>query len=90
MSYVIAVAAPPGGGKTALVRVLAGKLGDAATINFDAYEIATSRPVAEIVQDIRDGKGGDDFASPQLAVDLAADPDYEGAPKKSKTTAKAK
>ncbi len=72
MSYVIAIAAPPGGGKTALVRTLADKLGDTATIHFDAYEIATSRPVADIIEDIRDGKGGDDFASPQLAVDLAA------------------
>jgi len=72
MSYVIAIAAPPGGGKTALVQALAAKLGDATSIHFDAYEIATSRPVAEIIQSIRDGEGYDDFASPQLAIDLAA------------------
>jgi uridine kinase len=72
MSYVIAVAAPPGGGKTALVRALSAKLGDATTIHFDAYEMATSRPVIDILRDIRDGGGYDDFASPQLAVDLAA------------------
>jgi len=72
VSYVIAVAAPPGGGKTALVRALAARLGDATAIHFDAYEMATERPVAEIVQDLRAGVAFDDFANPQLAIDLAA------------------
>jgi hypothetical protein len=72
MSYVIAVAAPPGGGKTTLARSLAATLGDAVTIHFDDYETATSLTVAEIVREMRAGRVSDDVASPQLAVDLAA------------------
>ena len=45
---VIAVAAPPGGGKTTLVRRLSARLGGAPTLHYDDYEQITKRSPAEI------------------------------------------
>lgn len=41
MSRVVAVAAPIGGGKSALVAALAQALGNAPTLHFDEFELAT-------------------------------------------------
>jgi uridine kinase len=45
---VIAVAAPPGGGKTTLVRRLSARLGGAPTLHYDDYEQITKRSPAEV------------------------------------------
>jgi len=72
MSYVVAVAAPIGGGKSSLVRALAQALGDAATIHFDHYERATDKSVAELVEWMGRGADFDELSAPNLARDLAA------------------
>jgi len=64
--YVIAVAAPVGGGKTTLVNGLAKALNGACTIHFDHYEQLTELPVKDVNED-------DLFAHyrlPRLASDL--------------------
>jgi len=64
--YIIAVAAPVGGGKTTLVNGLANALDDACQLYFDHYEQLTELPVDAVSED-------DIFASyrlPRLADDL--------------------
>ena len=70
MAYVIAVAAPIGGGKTALVRALAARLGNATAIHFDRYEKVTREPVERLHDWIAKGANFDDFNVPGLAEDL--------------------
>jgi dephospho-CoA kinase len=72
MSYVIAVAAPIGGGKSSLVEALAQALGDAPTIHFDHYERATQMPVSELDEWMARGADFDELNAPNLAHDLAA------------------
>jgi hypothetical protein len=47
-AVVIAVASPPGGGKTTLVRHLSARLGGAPTLHYDDYEQITKRSPAEV------------------------------------------
>jgi uridine kinase len=70
MGYVIAVSAPPGGGKSSLVGALAERLGDVTTIHFDSYEKATEKSLPEIVQWMRDGADYDELSIPGLSEDL--------------------
>ncbi|MBW1861388.1 MAG: hypothetical protein JRJ02_03320 [Deltaproteobacteria bacterium] len=70
MAYIIAVAAPVGGGKTSLVKAIADKLGNATTIHFDHYEKITQEPVRNLLQWIKNGADFDDFAIPGLSNDL--------------------
>jgi uridine kinase len=72
MSYIIAVAAPIGGGKTTLVQSVAGALADAATLHFDSYEKATGRPARELLDWIREGADFDRFVEPELVAALGA------------------
>jgi uridine kinase len=70
MTYIVAVAAPVGGGKTSLVHAIARELGDASTIHFDTYEKATSRPVHELRRWLEEGADIDAFILPELSRDL--------------------
>jgi uridine kinase len=70
MNHVIAVAAPIGGGKTALVKAIANRLDDSATIFFDHYEKITESPVQDLEKWIAKGASFDDFIVPGLADDL--------------------
>ncbi len=72
MSYVVAIAAPPGGGKSSLFRKLAATVQDSAMLHFDGYERATERPVDEIVEAMTAGTDYADLVSPMLARDLDA------------------
>ncbi len=72
MSRVIAVAAPPGGGKTTLVRALAECLPDADCLFFDAYQHITERAPEDIERWMREGADFNAFALPRLEADLAA------------------
>jgi len=70
MNYVIAVAAPIGGGKTSLVQAIANRLDDATTIHYDSYEKATGEPVHNLIQWMKNGADFDDFSVPGLPNDL--------------------
>lgn len=70
MRYVIAVAAPVGGGKTSFVKALADRLKDATAIYFDHYEKATGKPVHHLVQWMQNGADFNDFIVPDLSRDL--------------------
>lgn len=70
MSYVVAIAGPPGSGKSSLVGALVKKLADAATLSFDHYEDITGRPPHEIKQWLQAGADFDRFVISALARDL--------------------
>ena len=70
MRYVVAVAAPIGGGKTSLVKAIANKLKDATTIHYDHYENATEKPVHNLMEWMENGANFDDFIVPDLPNDL--------------------
>jgi uridine kinase len=70
MSYVVAVAAPIGGGKTSVVRAVAHELGDATTIHYDCYEKATAKPVQDLKRWIENGADINEFRVPELSRDL--------------------
>lgn len=72
MAYVVAVAAPIGGGKSSLARALAQALGGAATLHFDDYENATAKSVDELAEWMGRGANFDELGAPNLACDLAA------------------
>lgn len=67
---VIAVAAPIGGGKSALTAALAQALGESETLRFDDYEQATRKPVDELAQWLADGADFDRLQAPGLAEAL--------------------
>lgn len=70
MSYVIAIAGPPGSGKSSLVGAIVKTLADAATLSFDHYEDITGKPLHEIKQWLEAGADFDQFVIPGLAGDL--------------------
>ncbi len=70
MSYIIAVAAPIGGGKTHLVNAIAERLGHAATLHFDRYERLTEQPVEYLLRWMEEGADFSDFSVPNLPEDL--------------------
>ena len=70
MNYVIAVAAPIGGGKTSLVNAIADGLQDAAIVRFDHYETLTEQPVDHLIQWMEHGANANDFRFPGLRRDL--------------------
>ena len=71
MSYLVAVSAPVGGGKSSLVRGLTRRLPSAIAIHFDDYENLTERPIDEIKRWMRDGADIDEFVVERLPQDLA-------------------
>lgn len=70
MSYVVAVAGPPGGGKSTLVQALVARLGDACALHMDDYERMTRRPVAEVSSWAARGADFDELEVPLLAEHL--------------------
>jgi len=68
--YVIGVAGPVGGGKTTLVRELAGRFPGAACIYFDDYEQLTGQPIEKIKQWMISGGATDELPVAGLAEDL--------------------
>lgn len=70
MTYVVAVAAPIGGGKTSLVASIADALRDAATLHFDHYEKLTEQPVDHLIKWMKNGANANDFRLPGLERDL--------------------
>ncbi len=70
MPFIIAVAAPIGGGKTAVAEAIAARLPDAITISFDRYETATGQPVQNLRQWLARGADFDEFVVPPLREDL--------------------
>lgn len=70
MGYVVAVAAPAGGGKSTLVRALAEAMADTAVLHIDSYQKITEQPVREIVRWMERGADFDEFEIPQLAGHL--------------------
>lgn len=71
MSYVIAVSAPVGGGKTTLVQGLCKALGDATAIHFDHYETLSEHPPADIRRWMRKGANIDELVVEKLPEHLA-------------------
>lgn len=69
---VLAVAAPIGGGKSALVDGLAAALGGAPTLRFDDYEIATRQSVDALGEWLAAGADFDRLQAPGLADALQA------------------
>jgi uridine kinase len=66
---VIAVAAPPGGGKTTLVRSLSARLG-APTLHYDDYEQITRRSPAEVEAWLDRGAPAEEVPLPNFAEAL--------------------
>ena len=71
MNYVIAVAAPVGGGKTSYVREIARILKDASIVYYDHYENLTEKPVDTILEWLREGGDFNAFEFRNLAGDSA-------------------
>lgn len=71
MNIVIAVAGPPGSGKTTLALALVGALGDATSIHMDNYEQMTRKPVDEVVRWMDAGAAFDHVPMPGLEEHLA-------------------
>jgi len=70
MRYIIAVAAPIGGGKTSFVTAIATRLNDATTIHYDHYEKTTEEPAHNLLQWLKNGANFNDFIIPNLSNDL--------------------
>jgi uridine kinase len=70
MPHIIAVAAPIGGGKSALARAIAARLSGAGTVHFDHYEQATGQPVQNLQEWMRRGADFEEFVVPRLREDL--------------------
>jgi len=68
----IAIAGPPGGGKTTLVRRLSARLGGAPTLNYDDYEQITRRSPAEIAAWLDRGAPADEVPLPNFAQALVS------------------
>lgn len=72
MTFVFAVAAPIGGGKTALVKGLAQALNGASTLHFDHYELATRKTPEELARWLATGADFNELRAPGLLSALQA------------------
>jgi uridine kinase len=68
---VISVAAPPGGGKTTLSRMISARLGNAPILHFDKYETFTARSTAEVEAWVDRGAPFAEITAPSFGEDLA-------------------
>jgi hypothetical protein len=66
---IIAVSAPPGGGKSTFCAALAERLG-AALVEYDAYDTLTELPPDEIARWLAEGGSYDKVDVPELLADL--------------------
>lgn len=71
-TYVVAVAAPIGGGKSSLVQGLATALNNAATLHFDDYELATRQSPAELARWLAQGADFNGLHAPGFAAAVSA------------------
>ncbi len=69
---VVAVAGPPGSGKSTLVRALAAEFGGASVLSMDHYQRMTEAPIGEIADWWARGADHDELPVPLLAAHLAA------------------
>jgi hypothetical protein len=69
---VVAIAAPPGGGKTTLSRLLSTKLSNVPIVHYDDYEQLTRRSPAEIEAWLDRGARLDEIPIPGFAEKIAA------------------
>jgi len=70
MNHVVAVAGPPGGGKTSLVQGLVARLGDACAIHMDSYERMTREPIGSVARWAERGADFDELEVPLLGEHL--------------------
>jgi uridine kinase len=70
-ALVVAIAAPPGGGKTTLSKAVSGKLGGAPILHYDDYETFTQRSPAEMQAWLERGARVDEITVPGFAEELA-------------------
>ena len=68
---VVAIAAPPGGGKTTLSRLVAGRLAEAPVLHFDDFEVVTSLPPAEVEAWLDRGAPPAEIEAPGFAARLS-------------------
>jgi hypothetical protein len=69
---VVSIAAPPGGGKTTLARLLSAKLANAPIVHYDDYEKLTQRSAAEIEAWLDRGAPLADIPIPGFGEKIAA------------------
>ena len=72
MRYVVAVAGPTGGGKSALVQGLVAQLGDACAVHMDHYERMTREPIDSVARWAERGADFDELQVPLLGEHLRA------------------
>lgn len=70
MRKVIAIAAPVGGGKSALAAALARALGDCPVLHFDDYQLATRQSVDDLKEWLAAGADFDALPAPGVAEAL--------------------
>lgn len=70
MSHLLAVASPPGGGKSALLAELVTRIPQASAIHYDDYQQVTERPMDEVVAWLDDGASLDFIEVPLLVEHL--------------------
>ena len=68
---IIAVAGPPGSGKSTLCDALAQRLGDAVVVPMDHYQRMTSLPIEAVERWLERGADHDELPVPHLAEHLA-------------------
>ena len=71
MPYVIAIAAPPGGGKSTLSKALAAKLYGATIVDYDSFQQVTNVNFADVMHWFQQGCDYDDLDIPGLSVALS-------------------
>ena len=72
MPRVIAIAGPPGAGKSTLAAALVRELGDASLLAMDRYQQMTEAPIDEVARWAERGADYDELPVPRLAEHLAA------------------
>lgn len=70
-TVVVAVAGPPGSGKSTLCEALAQRLGDALVLSMDHYQRMTALPIEDVERWLARGADHDELPVPRLAEHLA-------------------